>query len=196
VTLVAMPARTRRLKNTRPHVVTDQPGAHAEQSAANICTLNQIQPPFFALLGAALILQPGIAGGVKRTARRCPRHRSCRLVEEFEAMLRVITRHLGNSYRLELYGLLGGDWVRLLEEQWLAILADLPSATVTVVLSDVEFIDPDGEGLLRRMADGGVAFVVSGCMNRYVIEKLHPRTRPTKDSSARHAPSGTEAASR
>jgi hypothetical protein len=69
-------------------------------------------------------------------------------------MLRVITRHLGNSYRLDLYGMLGGEWVRLLEEHWRAILAELPTASVTVALSDVEFIDPEGEALLRRMADG------------------------------------------
>jgi hypothetical protein len=74
---------------------------------------------------------------------------------------------------------------------WRAILADLPSATVTVILSDVEFIDPEGEGLLRRMADGGVAFEVSGCMNRYVIEKLHPGTSATKDPSVPLAAAGT-----
>jgi hypothetical protein len=106
-------------------------------------------------------------------------------------MLRVITRQFGDGYRLELYGMLGGEWVRLLEELWRAILADLPSATVTVVLSDVEFIDPEGEGLLRRMADGGVAFEVSGCMNRYVIEKLHPTTSATRDASAPQAAAGT-----
>jgi hypothetical protein len=106
-------------------------------------------------------------------------------------MLRVITQQLGNSYRLELCGMLGGEWVPLLEEHWRAILADLPSATVTVVLADVEFIDAEGEGLLRRMADGGVVFVVSGCMNRYVIEKVHPSTGATKDTSAPQAPLGT-----
>jgi hypothetical protein len=41
-----------------------------------------------------------------------------------------------------------------------------------VALRDVEFIDADGEALLRRMADQGVVFEVSGCLNRYVIEKL------------------------
>ena len=111
-------------------------------------------------------------------------------------MLRVITRQLGDDCRLELYGMLGGEWVRLLEEHWRAILADLPSATVTVVLSDVEFVDPEGEGLLRRMADGGVAFVVSGCMNRYVIEKVRPSTHAATDSSAPQAPSEAYSESR
>ena len=77
--------------------------------------------------------------------------------------------------------MLGGEWVPLLEEHWRAILAHVPSATFTVVLSDVQFIDPDGERLLRRMADAGVEFVVSGCMNRYVIEQLQPNGRGTTE---------------
>ena len=51
---------------------------------------------------------------------------------------------------------------------------DLPSAKVTLVLSNVDFIDSDGERLLQRMADDGVEFVVAGCMNRYVIDNLKP----------------------
>jgi hypothetical protein len=42
------------------------------------------------------------------------------------------------------------------------------------VLSNVDFIDSDGERLLQRMAEDGVDFVVAGCMNRYVIENLKP----------------------
>ncbi len=87
-------------------------------------------------------------------------------------MLRVITERHADTYRLVLHGMLGGEWVPLLEKHWRAIADAAPSARVTVVLSDIEFIDPDGEQLLRRMVDGGVEFEVSGCLNRYVIEKL------------------------
>lgn len=87
-------------------------------------------------------------------------------------MLRVITERQGNRYRLDLHGTVGGDWVRVLEQHWRAIMDAVPSATVTVVLSNVDFIDPDGEQLLQRMADDDVAFVVAGCMNRYVIDSL------------------------
>jgi hypothetical protein len=103
------------------------------------------------------------------------------LVEEFEAMLRVITRRLGDGYRLELHGMLGGEWVRLLEGHWRAIVADAPLAAITLVFTDVEFIDADGEALVQRMADAGVEFVVSGCLNRYVIEKLQPNAAATKE---------------
>jgi hypothetical protein len=89
-------------------------------------------------------------------------------------MLRVITDRHGDHYRLDLHGVLGGEWVPLLEQHWRSMMRTLPSATVTLVLSNVDFIDSDGERLLQRMADDGVDFVVAGCMNRYVIENLKP----------------------
>ena len=87
-------------------------------------------------------------------------------------MLRVITERQGDRYRLDLHGTLGREWVSLLEQHWRSILDDVPSAKLTLVLSNVDFIDPDGEQLLQRMADGDVEFVVAGCMNRYVIDSL------------------------
>jgi hypothetical protein len=90
-------------------------------------------------------------------------------------MLRVMTERQGGRYRLELHGTLGGEWVSVLEQHWCSIMADAPSAKLTLVLSNVDFIDPDGEQLLRRMADDDVGFVVAGCLNRYVIESLKPR---------------------
>ena len=89
-------------------------------------------------------------------------------------MLRVITDRQGDSYSLDLHGTVGGDWVKVLEQHWRGITGAVPSATVTVVLSNVDFIDSDGGQLLQQMADNGVAFVVAGCMNRYVIDGLKP----------------------
>jgi len=86
-------------------------------------------------------------------------------------MLRVITDRHGDNYRLELHGVLGGDWVPVVEQHWSAILKEMPFARVTVVLSNVDFIDQDGEQLLHRMADADVHFVVAGCMNRYVVDR-------------------------
>ena len=90
-------------------------------------------------------------------------------------MLRVITNRSGEAFRLDLHGMLGGPWVPLLEEHWRAIMREMPTAVVTVWLSDVDYIDRDGERLIQRMAEDGVQFVATGCMNRYVIEKLQPQ---------------------
>jgi hypothetical protein len=92
-------------------------------------------------------------------------------------VLRVITERLGDRYTLDLHGRLGGQWVAALEQHWRAIVDDVPSARVTLLLSNVDFIDADGEALLQRMADDDVEFVVAGCMNRYVIDRLKPRVR-------------------
>jgi len=95
-------------------------------------------------------------------------------------MLRVITERQGRRYRLDLHGTLGGQWVSVLEHHWRSIMDGTPSAKLTVVLSNVDFIDPHGEALLHRMADGNVEFVVAGCMNRYVIERLRSDLRATE----------------
>jgi hypothetical protein len=98
-------------------------------------------------------------------------------VAESASMLRVITERQGDSSRLDLHGTLGGEWVGVLEQHWRSIIDRVPSAKVTLVLSNVDFIDPDGEQLLQRMADEDVEFVVAGCMNRYVIDRLKPAVR-------------------
>jgi hypothetical protein len=99
---------------------------------------------------------------------------------EGASMLRVITVQQGDSYQLDLHGVLGGEWVPLLEQHWRSILRALPPAKMTLVLSNVDFIDPEGERLLQRMADEGVEFVVAGCMNRYLVDKLKPCARAVK----------------
>jgi len=87
-------------------------------------------------------------------------------------MLRVITERQRDRYSLDLHGTLGGEWVAVLDRHWRSIRADVPAAKLTLVLSNVDFIDPQGEQLLRRMAADDVEFVVAGCMNRYVIDRL------------------------
>ena len=104
---------------------------------------------------------------------------------ESASMLRVITERQGDRYRLDLHGTLGGEWVAVLEQHWRSITIDVPSAKVTVVLSNVDFIDPNGKPLLQRMADDGVEFVVAGSMNRYVIESLKPRVPAAKEGGRR-----------
>jgi len=87
-------------------------------------------------------------------------------------MLRIITEHRGNSFVLDLHGTIADEGVAVLERHWLAIVEKVPSAVVNVGLSNVEFIDTQGERLLRRMSQCGVEFNAAGCMNRYVIERI------------------------
>ena len=90
-------------------------------------------------------------------------------------MLRIITERSGDRYRLELHGSITGEWIALLERRWREIRAAAPSAHIGIGLSNVTFIDADGEQLLRCMAQSGVEFDGTGVMNRYVIEKVSAR---------------------
>ncbi len=87
-------------------------------------------------------------------------------------MLRVITAQHGKVFRLELHGTVAHEGLAVLEQQWREVIAKEPTATVNVDLSNVVFIDPHGERLLRRMAECGVTFEATGCMNRYVLERI------------------------
>ncbi len=87
-------------------------------------------------------------------------------------MLRIITEQYGDGYRLELHGSIAGDCNAVLERHWRGIRDAAPSALVRVGLSNVMFIDADGEQLLRRMAQSGVEFDGDGVMTRFVIEKV------------------------
>jgi hypothetical protein len=60
----------------------------------------------------------------------------------------------------------------VLEWNWRQIVAATPFATITADLSNVAFIDRNGERLLRKMVRRGVVFCGAGCMSRYVIETI------------------------
>jgi len=87
-------------------------------------------------------------------------------------MLRIITTQQEREFRLELHGTIAGEWIAVLEHHWRDILHTVPAATIAIGLSNVVFIDRDGEELLRRMAERGVKLDGAGLMNRYVIEKI------------------------
>jgi hypothetical protein len=91
-------------------------------------------------------------------------------------MLRIVTEQDGDLYTLFLHGRLAGDWVPLLERYWNSITESEASAHITAVLSNVSFIDREGEGLIERMLRRGVDFVTSGCMNRHLLERIRQRS--------------------
>jgi hypothetical protein len=87
-------------------------------------------------------------------------------------VLRVITTHQATTCRLELHGTIAGEWIAVLERHWRDMVNRVPSGTIAIGLSNVVFIDRNGEELLRRMAEHGATFDGAGLMNRYVIEKI------------------------
>jgi hypothetical protein len=98
-------------------------------------------------------------------------------------MLRIEMEQHGDLFTIALHGSVAGDWVAVLDRCWQRIADTLPSPRVKAVLTDVSFIDPDGEQLLERMSRRGVELVGTGCMNRHVIDRIRRRcgTRRTKE---------------
>lgn len=90
-------------------------------------------------------------------------------------MLRIVTEQHGDVYTISLHGKLAGEWVAELGRYWRSIVESVPCAKITAVLLDVSFIDVEGEHLLERMWRSGTKLVASGCMTRYVIDKIQGR---------------------
>lgn len=87
-------------------------------------------------------------------------------------MLRIESERRADCYAIVLHGSIAGEWVALLDRYWRSIADDVPSARIKVVLTDVSFIDHDGERLLERMWRQGVELEAHGCMNRHVIDRI------------------------
>ncbi len=109
-------------------------------------------------------------------------------------MLRIVSEQQGEIFTISLHGRIAGEWVGLLERYWRGLREKMPSAQVTTVLTDVSFIDAEGERLLERMWRRGVKFVASGCMNRHLIERIQQRSGAGDDkrrAAAGSQPQGT-----
>jgi hypothetical protein len=92
-------------------------------------------------------------------------------------MLRIESQRNDGHYAIVLHGSVAGEWVSLLDRYWRSICDDVPSARIKVVLTDVVFIDHDGEHLLERMWRQGVELEAHGCMNRHMIDRIRMQVR-------------------
>ena len=70
-------------------------------------------------------------------------------------MLRITLEQELDLVTLKLEGRLAGPWVDELERSWKNIRETEPGQRVTVNLSEVSFVDPEGEELLRSMFRDG-----------------------------------------
>lgn len=102
-------------------------------------------------------------------------------------MLRIVSDQHGDRCTVTLQGKVAGEWVPVLDRFWQGLAESVPSAHMTAVLSDVSFIDADGERLLERMSREGVHLVASGCMNRHLVERIQGRAaNPGETTRASH----------
>ena len=86
-------------------------------------------------------------------------------------MLRITFHQESEGTTVKLEGKLSGPWVEELERSWTAQPPD-GSKQVTVDLSDVTYIDPQGKKLLARMMGKGVFLQGTQLMARYIIDEI------------------------
>jgi hypothetical protein len=79
------------------------------------------------------------------------------------------------SQQWTLCGQLAGPWVQELRSCWEHARSIAAASASVVDLSDVTFIDEDGEKLLSEMRISGVEFVATGVETKYLLENLKGR---------------------
>lgn len=86
-------------------------------------------------------------------------------------MLKITVYPKGKITTLVLEGCLCGPWVEELDRCSREIRKDQEHALM-VDLTDVSFIDPDGEALLTSLWRNGVRLHSTGCLTKSMIEEI------------------------
>ena len=87
-------------------------------------------------------------------------------------MLRICHSDTTDGHRWSLSGRVAGPWVEEFRACWRQALERTPLAHVVVDLSDVTFIDDDGERLIAEMLSAGTEFIANGVFNKQLLEDL------------------------
>ena len=87
-------------------------------------------------------------------------------------MLRISYSQTGTGQQWTLCGQLAGPWVQELRSFWQGIQQTEAESHAVVDLSDVTFIDQNGESLLSEMRSAGVEFVAAGVETKHLLENL------------------------
>jgi hypothetical protein len=88
-------------------------------------------------------------------------------------MLRICYTETDSGQHWTLCGQLAGAWVQELRSCWEH--AQRAASAAVVDLSDVTFIDENGERLLAEMRSAGVDFVATGVETKHLLQNLKSR---------------------
>jgi|ERR1700677_424994 anti-anti-sigma regulatory factor len=98
-------------------------------------------------------------------------------------MLRISYSQTDSGQQWTLCGQLAGPWVQELRSCWEHARRVAAGSGAVVNLSDVTFIDEDGERLLSQMRSAGVEFVATGVDTKHLLQNLKSRgERPLRRS--------------
>jgi anti-anti-sigma regulatory factor len=92
-------------------------------------------------------------------------------------MLRITIVDTPSEQKWILHGRLMGPWAAELRSNWKRAHGENQGRSCVVDLSQVTFIDTNGEKVLTKMMQEGAHFVVSGLYATHVIENLEARCK-------------------
>jgi len=94
-------------------------------------------------------------------------------------MLRIMNNVTASEQRWTLCGKLTGPWVAELLSNWRNTRRASPQQRYIIDLSEVTFIDENGEDALRAMSSEGAKFVAVGVETNHIFENLRAKGKRT-----------------
>ena len=92
-------------------------------------------------------------------------------------MLKITLHDHPNQLRFRLEGKLAGAWVSELRQCWQTAISTTQSRVVTLDLSEVDFVCPEGQALLADMYRHGVQFKAVTPLIRSLIAEIERAAR-------------------
>src|SRR5579863_6040977 len=90
---------------------------------------------------------------------------------EVRVMLKITVEKTETSTNFKVEGKLAGPWVVEFERSWEASASDR-GQRVIVDISEVTFVDSEGQKLLARIHREGAKLQARGCMNRSIVDQI------------------------
>jgi anti-anti-sigma regulatory factor len=91
------------------------------------------------------------------------------------AVLRITINDEPTEQRWILQGRLSGPWVAQLKSNWQKSHGQNGNRKCVVDVSNVTFVDLDGERVLDAMVKDGAQFIATGVYTKHVLETLEKR---------------------
>jgi len=92
-------------------------------------------------------------------------------------MLKITLHDSSRELRFRLEGRLSGAWVAELRQCWLTAQSTIRGRTTTLDLSEVDYVDRDGQSLLKEMHQQGVVLKAVTPLIRQVVREIESAGR-------------------
>jgi hypothetical protein len=92
-------------------------------------------------------------------------------------MLKISIVDTSAQCRIILEGQLIAPWVTELKKTWKALAADLGGRELVADISDVTFINREGENALLELMRHGAKFQYRGVFSKHIVEELTRRQK-------------------